>query len=298
MCLTMKKKGIEALRGKTFAQLTTFGCGGKISVTLCPKTVKQLIFVAKYLCRHKVKHCFLGRGSNVLAADADYCGVVVSTVGVNNLFVEDTCVVADCGVAASGLAATLAKNGLTGGEFFGCLPATVGGAVVCNAGCFGQRASDVVESVFALRKGKPIRMSKGQCKFSVRESLFKNNGDFVVLQVKMRFKKALPSQVKARIERMLQKKIQTQPLSERSAGCVLFNDKVAVSRLVDIAGLKGFQLGGAQVSEKHAGFVINLDKATSKDIYLLIRHMRNVLLEKFGIKATTEVCLINFDGEP
>ncbi len=298
LCLSMKKKGVEALRDKSFSQLTTFGCGGEISVTLCPKTVKQLIFVAKYLRRHKIRHCFLGRGSNVLASDADYCGVAVSTVGVNEIFVQDVRVVADCGAATSSLAKVLAKNGLTGGEFFGCLPATVGGAVVCNAGCFGQSASGVVESVFVLRKGKPMWLSKEQCDFSVRESVFKNNQDFVVLQVKMQFKKALPSQVKARIDRMIQKKVQTQPLSERSAGCVLFNDKVAVSRLVDIAGLKGFKLGGAQVSEKHAGFVINLDKATSKDIYLLIRYVKNVLLEKFGTKAITEVCLINFDEEP
>lgn len=293
----MQKKQIPTDRTKTFAQLTTFGCGGKIAVTLFPTGTKQLIFAAKYLRRHKIKHCFLGRGSNVLAADGDYCGVVVVTTGVKEIFVDGTRVVADCGASAPRLAATLAKNGLSGGEFFGCLPATVGGAVVCNAGCFGQSAASIVQSVIALKKGKLVRLPRNKCEFSVRNSIFKNNADFVVLQVEMQFKKALPSQVQAQIVRMRQKKTETQPLSARSAGCVLFNEKVSVSRLVDLAGLKGFKLGGAQVSEKHAGFVINLDKATSKDIYLLIRYVKNTLREKFGINAKTEVCFVNFDGE-
>ncbi len=297
-CGTMKKKGVTFRCDKTFAQLTTLGCGGKIAVTLYPQNVGQLIFVAKYLRRHKVRHCFLGRGSNVLTSDGDYCGVAVVTTGVKEIFVENERVVADCGVSAPILAAILVKNGLSGGEFLGCLPATVGGVVVCNAGCFGQSAQGIVQSVVALKRGKLVRLSNKQCCFSARKSIFKNNADFVVLQVEMRLKKALPSQVQAQIARMRQKKAATQPLSERSAGCVLFNEKVAVSRLVDLAGLKGFTLGGAQVSKKHAGFVINLDKAASKDIYLLIRYVQNTLAEKFGTTTETEVCFINFNDEP
>lgn len=298
VCLAMQKKQIPTDCNKTFAQLTTFGVGGKIAVTLYPQSVAQLIFAEKYLRRHKVRHCFLGKGSNVLASDADYDGVVVSTAGVKEIFVDGTRVIADCGTSVSKLSATLAQKGLSGGEFLGCLPATVGGVIVCNAGCFGQSAANIVKNVVALKKGKLVKLPRNKCEFSARKSIFKNNADFVVLQVEMQFQKALPSQVQAQIVRMRQKKTETQPLSARSAGCVLFNEKVSVSRLVDLAGLKGFQIGGAQVSEKHAGFVINLDKATAKDIYLLMRYVKNTLLEKFGTKAQTEVCLINFDGEP
>ena len=293
----MGKKGVRTDCNCTFAKLTTFGSGGKIALTLYPDSVKKLIFAEKYLRRHKIPRYYLGHGSNVLASDNDYDGVVVVTSQAKKICVEKRFVTADCGVSTSSLCALLVKNGLTGGEFFGCLPATVGGAVVCNAGCFGQCAEQVVQSVVALRRGKLVRLSQKQCGFQKRQSVFKRNDDFVVLQVVMKFSSARPSEVQAAVAQMRKKKSETQPLSVRSAGCVLFSEKTAVSRLIDLAGLKGFKIGGAQVSEKHAGFVINLDKATSKDIYLLIQHVKNVVTQKFGILPQTELCFVNFDGE-
>ncbi len=291
----MTRHKVRLDTGCAFTQITTFGCGGKIALVLYPNSIKQLVFVAKYL-RNKIKHCFLGHGSNVLASDKDYNGVVVLTTHVKQFFIDDCFVVADCGVSAPFLCTQLVKNGLSGGEFLGCLPATIGGAVVCNAGCFAQSADKIVHSVLAFHKGRILRLSNKKCKFRKRTSIFKNS-DYVVLQVTMKFTKAQPAQIQSTVNFMRTKKVETQPLSARSAGSVLYNEKIAVSRLIDLAGLKGFTIGRAQVSEKHAGFVINLDKSTSKDIYLLIQHVRNTVLEKFGVDTEIELCFINFEDE-
>lgn len=292
--LKMKKKQVPLDVNCTFRQLTTLGTGGTIYLTVFPQNLKQLIFVARYLRRHKVLHCFLGHGSNVLASDLPYHGVVVVTTRVKNIVVSNDVVRADCGASTSKLCSELVQNGLSGGEFFGCLPATVGGAVVCNAGCFGQCAADVVQSVTVLRKGKVKTLSGLQCNFSKRQSVFKNNGQYVVLQATMRFSKSSSQQIDQVLAQMRKTKAETQPLGVRSAGCVLYSDSAPVSKLIDLAGFKGYTVGGAQVSEKHAGFVINVDKATSQDIYLLIEQIRQTLLNKFGVEAEREVCLVNF----
>ena len=289
------KRKIATDTNCTFAKLTTFGCGGKIRVVVYPTSVRQLTYVAKYLIKNKIEHCFLGHGSNVLASDKLYNGVVVVTRQVKDISFSGQYVVAACGVSTCKLCAELVRAGLSGGEFFGCLPATVGGATVCNAGCFRQSVQQVVVGVTALYKGKKRYLTGAQCKFEYRNSIFKNNSDYLVLQVHMRFTTAQPKQIQSTLTEMRNKKALTQPLGARSAGCVLYSDKGVVSKLVDQAGLKGFKIGGAQVSQKHAGFVINLDKATAKDIYLLIEYVKNEITEKFGITPQTELCLINFE---
>ena len=278
----------------TFAKLTTFGCGGRIRLTLFPISVRQLTYVARCLARHKIPHCFLGHGSNILASDDFYDGAVVVTSRVKDLSINGQYVVAACGVSSVKLCSELVKSGLDGGEFFGCLPATVGGATACNAGCFKQCVKQVVVGVTVLHNGRKKFLTNEQCKFAYRNSIFKNNAEYLILEVHMRFPKASPRQIQATLTEMRKVKFQTQPLSARSAGCVLYSDKGAVSKLVDQAGLKGFRIGGAEVSEKHAGFVINLDKATAKDIYLLIEYVKSTIAEKFGITPQTELCLINF----
>lgn len=290
-----EKKNIRCSREESFSSLTTLGCGGKISLTVYPNNLAQLIFVVRRLVRKKIPHLFLGHGSNILASDRQYFGTVVVTCGAKRIAVDGQTVVADCGVSTSKLCSELLKNRLTGGEFFGCLPATVGGAVVCNAGCFNQCVSQVVKSVTVLYRGRVRHYTKKHCRFEKRNSIFKNNGDFLVLKAKMMFPKASAKHIRETLDGMRKKKAETQPLNYRSAGSVLYSDKAAVSFLADRAGLKGFRIGDAAVSEKHAGFVINLDKATAKDIYLVIQYVKNTVKEKFGVSAKTELCLVNFD---
>jgi len=291
-----KKRGVPYKTDVDFRHLTTIGTGGKIALTLYPQDVRRLVWAAKLLNKRKVPHVFVGNGSNILAGDSEYDGVVVVTKDVCQISTDGQRVTASCGANTASVATELVKNGLTGGEFLGCIPATVGGAVVCNAGCFGQSAAQVVESVEVLYKSRVRRVPVSQCKFGKRTSLFKNNPDYLVLSATFRFPRASVAQVRQTLADMRRKKAETQPLGVKSAGCVLYDDKVAVSKLIDQAGLKGFVIGGAQVSKKHAGFVINLDKATSTDIYLLIEFVKNTLREKFGVLPQTELCFINMDA--
>lgn len=290
----MKKKSIETNVDLTFSELTTLGVGGKIKLTIRPDTIKKLVYAVRKLDKLNVEYVILGKGSNVLASDRDYEGVVVSTLALTKVSISGLLAEAQAGVSTIALARLLRQRGLSGGEFFSCLPASVGGAVVTNAGCFGQDVKSVVTSVTALRRGKVVKLSADKCQFAKRSSLFKNNADYVVLSAKMELKPSTPEAVAETINVMRQKKAASQPLNYRSAGCALYHDKVAVSRLIDESDLKGFQIGGAKISTKHAGFVINVDKAESKDIYLILRHVKRTLFTRYGIVAKTEVCLINF----
>ena len=293
----MKKYSVETSCDRAFSELTTLGCGGKIKITIYPDSVSKLVRCVRLLHRLKVTYCILGRGSNILASDDYYDGVAVVTTKMKSFRVVGRYVWALAGASTVTLGNALKERGLAGGEFLACLPASIGGAVVTNAGCYGQEMSGIVTSVKVLQCGKIRRLSAKLCKFCKRNSVFAQNDGYVILSVKMKLRHSHPQDVKERIDEMRAKKAATQPLNFRSAGSVLYHDKVAVSRLLDQAGLKGYTVGCAQVSSKHAGFVINIDKATAKDLYLIIRHMQQTLRERFGIDAKLEIRLINFSKD-
>ena len=293
----MKKYSVQTSTGKAFSELTTLGCGGKIKITIYPDSVRKLVKAVRLLDKLEVAYCIVGRGSNLLASDDEYDGVAIVTTKMRAFRVVGRNVYALAGASTVAIGSELKKRGLTGGEFLACLPATVGGAAVTNAGCYGQQMNDIVRGVKALYCDKISRLSAKRCKFGKRKSVFSSNDGYVILSVRMRLRRSTPNEVARRITEMREKKAATQPLNYRSAGSALYHDKVAVSRLLDEAGLKGYTVGGAQVSTKHAGFVVNLDKATSKDIYLVMRHMQTTLRERYGIDAKTEIRLINFSQE-
>ena len=295
--LKMKKFSVETCLDKRFSELTTLGCGGKICITIYPASERQLVKCVRLFRRLQVTFCVLGKGSNVLASDDDYDGVVIVTTKMKSWRVVGRNVYALAGASTVSLASDLKNRGLAGGEFLACLPATLGGATVTNAGCFGQQMKDVVRQVKVLNGTKIRRLSLKLCKFGKRKSIFSQQDDLVILSVKMKFARGSVDEISTRIDAMRASKAATQPLNFRSAGSALYHDKVAVSRLLDIAGLKGYTVGRAQVSTKHAGFVVNLDKAASRDIYLIIRHMQSTLRERFGLDAHIEIRLINFAKE-
>lgn len=289
----MKKLSVQTNTNCTFSQLTTLGVGGTISLTIFPQKIRQLVLAVRYLQRNKIPFFIIGKGSNVLASDNHFDGVVLSTKNLNSIVVNGNFVTVQCGTPTAKVAHLCVAKGLTGGEFLGCLPASVGGVVACNAGCFGQCAKDIVHSVKVLDKGIVKTFTREQCSFAHRNSIFKNDS-VVILQVTFCFEQSTPTQVTHKMQWMKGQKSKTQPLGSKTAGCVLYNEQVAISRLVDQAGLKGYQVGQAKISKKHAGFVINIDKATSKDIYLLIRHIQQVLQDTYNVNSHVELNLVNF----
>lgn len=293
----MKKYAVETRLDKRFSQLTTLGCGGKIKVTIYPDTVSKLVKAIRLLNKLKVDFYVLGKGSNVLASDADYDGVVLVTTKLTGIRAHGVHFCALAGTSTLNIYKQTEQHGLTGGEFLSCLPATIGGAVVGNAGCYGQDVKGILQSVRVLHNGKVKRLTAKQCKLSKRNSLFKQDGGYTVLSVKLKFTKSTTKQVQQTSEQMRAKKAQTQPLNYRSAGSVFYHDSTSISRLTDQAGLKGFAVGGAQVSTKHAGFILNVDKASAKDIYLVILHVERTIFERFGIVAKREIRLVNFNEQ-
>lgn len=290
----MNKYCVETHLDKSFGILTTLGCGGKIRITVFPDSARKLAKTIRLLDKLGVQTYILGKGSNVLASDGDFDGVVIVTTKLTGFKVKGKRVHAFAGTSTVTLAKALAERGLTGGEFLACLPATIGGAVVGNAGCFGQDVKAILTSVTVLKQGKLRKLSAKQCKLSKRDSIFKQNCDYTVVSVKLKFTQSTKEAVTSIVNEMRRQKAQTQPLNYRSAGCVLYHDTVALSRLIDQAGLKGYTVGGAQISLKHAGFVLNIDKATSLDIYLIIQHIERTIWERYGIRAKREIRLVNF----
>lgn len=292
----MKKFSVETRLDRSFCQLTTFGVGGKIKITLYPDSLRKLVRVMRLLTSLNVPTVVLGRGSNVLASDSEFDGVVVVTTKLNGAKIHGRHAYALSGTSTVYLAKLLQQKGLGGGEFLACLPATIGGALVGNAGCYGQDMAAIVVGATVLCNGKVKWLKAQQCKLSKRNSVFKQQKDYTVLAVKLKLVKSTPRDVEQRIVEMRRKKSASQPLNYPSAGCVLYHENVAVSKLLDQAGLKGYCVGGAQISNKHAGFILNVDKATSKDIYLIVQHAQNVLWENYGIRAKLELNLVNFNN--
>ena len=290
----MKKYCVETHLDKRFDKLTTLGTGGTIKVTVYPDSVVKLVKTMRLLRRLKVRYYVLGRGSNVLASDDCFDGVVVVTTKLTGICAHGVKIFALAGTSTLTVYKELEKRGLTGGEFLSCLPASIGGATVCNAGCFGQDVKGILLGVKVLYNGRVRKLSAEKCRLGKRNSLFKQNPEYTLLAVKLRLTRSSTEDVRQKSLRMREQKAQTQPLNFRSAGCMLYHDNVSISRLTDQAGLKGYTVGGAQVSTKHAGFILNVDKATSQDIYLVMQHVERTLWQRYGVVAKREVCLVNF----
>ena len=293
----MKAYSVETHLGESFAELTTLGVGGTITITIYPNTVRKVVKAVRLLSKLKVKFYVLGKGSNVLAADDCFDGVVIVTTKLAHVRIRGVVARVLAGTSTLALYKQLESHGLSGGEFLSCLPATVGGATVTNAGCYKQDVKSVLRSVTVLYNGRVKRLSAKKCHLTKRNSLFKQNAGYTLLSVRLKFSQLTVEQVRAKSRQMRKLKADTQPLNYRSAGCALYHDSVSISRLTDQAGLKGYTVGGAQVSTKHAGFILNVDKASAKDIYLTIQHVERELWERYGIVAKREICLVNFTKE-
>ena len=282
---------------KSFAELTTLRVGGKIEYTAYPDSRRKLISLLRALSEAGERYFVLGNGSNVLASDNLFDGVAVCTKRVDGLQVRGDKVIADCGVNTCALFALLKKRGLGGGEFLGCIPSTFGGAVRGNAGCYGQDMSGVVTSVTALcADGKVRTFDNAACGFARRNSVFKQQ-NAVVLSVTMHFTPSTPQAVEQIFAEMHDKKKASQPLGQPSAGSTLFHERLSLSPLLDRLGTKGYRVGGAAVSKKHAGFVLNIDKAEAKDIYYITQYQKQRLWQVYGLTAHTEVTLVGFDDD-
>ena len=283
---------IELRFQEPMAKHTSFRIGGEAEVMAFPKTAAQLAEILKTSTLLDCKYAILGAGTNVLAPDEGIDGLVICLKdcmdGIEQT--DDTRIRVMAGVTMTRAAVYAANLGLAGLEFAHGIPGTVGGGVYMNAGAYGGEIKGVCESVEVMdRKGTIRRMSNAEMEFSYRHSILEETED-IVLSADFVLTKDEPEAIKARMKELIGKRSASQPLDLPSAGSA-FKRPVGgyAAALIDQAGLKGFQVGGAAISTKHAGFAVNLGGATAEDVKELLRQVSDKVYDNSGIRIEPEI---------
>jgi UDP-N-acetylmuramate dehydrogenase len=236
----------------------------------------------------------MGNGSNLLVRDKGIRGVVIKMSGLfNQIWVEGTCIRAQSGTLLSVLAKKALQAGLAGLEFASGIPGTLGGAVAMNAGAYGGEMKDVVDWVQVMDYGGEIyNFNRDELQFGYRTSYIQGK-PFVVIEVNLSLKPGDPEESRALINELARRRRDKQPLSLPSAGSVFKRPEgYYAGKLIESAGLKGFRIGDAQVSEKHAGFIVNLGEATAKDVIMLIEIIKQRVKEFTGVELEQEIRIV------
>jgi len=290
-----RRIGVKAERHGRLARLTTMRVGGPADLLVVAHNSFELRALVRFARTRGLPLLLLGRGSNVVISDRGIRGLVVH-VRAEGSRVDGTAYVAEAGVPMARAATETQKAGLSGLEFGLAIPGTVGGAVWANAGAHGSDIASVLESAdVLLADGREVRLAASELGLAYRESRFKHGPpdrpDEVVLGARFNLAAAPASEIKARLDDIRHWRQGHQPLGLPSAGSVFRNpaDGPSAGELIDGAGMKGFRIGGASVSEKHANFIVNDARGTAADVRRLADHVHAAILERHGIDLAPEV---------
>ncbi len=270
---------------------TTFRVGGPADFFVTPKAKEEVRDVIRICKEAGMPYYIIGNGSNLLVSDAGYRGVIVQIYKeMNEVKVEGDLVKAQAGALLSGIAAKALGAELSGFEFASGIPGTIGGACVMNAGAYGGEMKDVLESVTVLTgKGKIIELGRNELELGYRTSVIAKKG-YIVLGAALKLERGDGEKIKTYMDELKEKRVTKQPLEYPSAGSTFKRPEgYFAGKLIEDAGLRGFQVGGAQVSEKHCGFVINRDHAAAADIMELMRQVQIRVKENSGVYLEPEV---------
>jgi UDP-N-acetylmuramate dehydrogenase len=273
-------------------EISTFKIGGVIKYFFQPKSQLELINIIHLLDEHHIQFHLIGRASNILFADEMKTEAVISTLSVKNVSRSNNEITVDAGYSLRELCYFCSENDLTGLEGLSGIPGTVGGAVYMNAGAYGYTISDYLKevTVFHRKYNKIITYDKEECEFDYRKSCFMDNKQ-IILEIKLNLKKRNKQQIINEMKRYEVKRSQKQPLNYPSAGSVFKKPSQVFHPALEIEllGLKGCTIGGACVSTKHSGFIINKKDATAIDVKKLVSHLQKLILKKTGIFLETEI---------
>lgn len=270
---------------------TTFRVGGPAEFFVMPRTAEEVKKVIDLCRRESFPYYIIGNGSNLLVSDQGYRGVVLQIYKeMSYIEVEENVVVAQAGALLSAIANKALENGLTGFEFAAGIPGTLGGACVMNAGAYGGEMKDVLEEVTVLtEEGEVLTIPKENLELGYRTSIIARKG-YTVLEARIQLRGGEKEAIKSLMEELKDKRVSKQPLEYPSAGSTFKRPEgYFAGKLIQDAGLRGFSVGGAQVSEKHCGFVINRENATAADVAELMRQVSARVEEEFGVKLEPEV---------
>lgn len=281
---------IEYLKDEPMSRHTTFRIGGNADLFINPKNTDELLGVLNHCRKEKIPFTVIGKGSNLLVSDKGIEGAVICTTCMNGLLVNGNEITADCGVGLASLCNFAKDNGLSGLEFAYGIPGSVGGAMVMNAGAYGGEMKDVVIRATAITAGGEILTVEGNdMRLSYRNSIFKQK-DYIVLSTTFSLKQDNAEDINSRMEDFMNRRKTKQPLEYPSAGSVFKRPEgYFAGALIEENGFKGQGVGGAFVSEKHAGFIINKGNATCSDVKTLIVKIQDKIYKNNGVKLETEL---------
>lgn len=281
----------KVLKNVPLREHVSFRVGGPCDCMVFPSTAEETAAAAEICRAEKVPYYILGNGTNVIAPDEGYRGTVIK-IGRNysGIRCEDNRITAQAGALLSAVSNTALDNSLEGLEFAGGIPGSVGGGIIMNAGAYGGELKDVVNRVTVLDNNGKIRtVNCEECEFAYRSSVFQKSGD-IVLEAEFMLNPGNPEDIQGRMKDFSRRRAEKQPLSFPSAGSTFKRpDGYFAGKLIEDSGLKGICVGGAQVSELHAGFVINRGGATASDILELIELVRNTVYDRFKVMLQPEV---------
>lgn len=273
---------------------TTFRIGGPADFYLCPHSTKEVQQTVQICKEENLPYFILGNGSNLLVSDKGYRGVIIQLwKNFSDISVKDCCITAKAGALLSKVAAEALEEGLTGMEFASGIPGTIGGAVFMNAGAYGGEMKDIIKEVKVLDDQGEVRvLSNEEMKLGYRTSIVKEKG-YTVLSAVLQLKKGDVSVIRETMEDLKNRRTSKQPLDMPSAGSTFKRPEgYFAGKLIMDAGLRGYTVGGAQVSEKHCGFVINHANATAADVRQLMQDVKEKVKEQFGVELEPEVKMI------
>jgi UDP-N-acetylmuramate dehydrogenase len=278
-------------RDEPMMKHTSFRIGGPADWFVSPETTGALSDTIQFLKAGSVPYFILGNGSNLLVSDDGYRGVVIQ-IGKNmsDIVVSGTNVRAEAGALLSTVASRAAAASLTGMEFAGGIPGSIGGACVMNAGAYGGEMKDILTSVIALFEDGSVRkVPCGELMLGYRSSALMRNGA-IVLEAELSLTEGDIGEIRATMDDLRERRVSKQPLDLPSAGSTFKRPEgYFAGKLIMDSGLRGYAVGGAQVSEKHCGFVVNRGGATADDVMTLIRHIQKTVLKNFGVELVPEV---------
>ena len=275
---------------------TSFKIGGNAELFIIVKTVEELKQALDYAKKKQIHVTIIGNGTNILVSDKGIKGLVIKIdiqyfeIFEKNDYIE---IRVGSGNKMMALALQFKKKGITGFEELSGIPGTIGGAIYMNAGAYGKEMKDIVLSTKCMsREGKIFELSCEEQKFEYRSSIF-NQNNYIVLETKLKLQKGKIGEIDVQMKEYLNQRKEKQPLEYPSAGSTFKRQEgIITAKLIDECGLKGYKIGGAMVSKKHAGFIINTGDATAKDVLELIEYIKNKVFEKFNVKIKEEIKLI------
>lgn len=274
---------------------TTFGVGGPADVFVTPTSVDELVSAIEACRKLHNPYFVLGRGSNLLVSDEGYRGVIISVEELANVDVQGNELVCEAGASLRHVAERACELGLTGFEFAHGIPGTIGGACFMNAGAYDGCMADVLVSVDVLDgEGALLTMPVDELALGYRTSRVKTD-ELVVLRARIALRPGDKDEIRAKMSDLMGRRRSKQPLEYRSAGSTFKRPEgYFAGKLIMDAGLKGYAVGGACVSEKHAGFVINTGNATAADVRAVISYVRDEVERQFGVQLEPEVCFLGW----